>query len=261
MNNLMRWLAAACLIITLPAKAGGISDNGVNGYWGADSHGKGDVIGSSVYDILGASITRVGSVLTVVVQTNFAGHAGADAWAATNGIGYGDLFLAQSWNPYGSDAHHSNDKANNGTKWGWGFSLDDRWNNDGGTFKLYELKGTNTQTIRNSEYYINCTGCIYRDGQAAGINTGAASYVKDTGKTGKWTVLDDKELRFTIDIASTNLMNFSSFAMHWGETCQNDVIEGFTSAVPLPSSLPLLLLGLVALGCVRQRFHGACNER
>lgn len=253
MNKMITWLAAAALVISLPAQAGGISDNGVNGYWGADSHGKGDVIGGSVYDILGASITRVGTVLTVVIQTNFAGHAGVDTWAADKGIGYGDVFLGQTWNPYGSDAHHSGDNASNGTKWNWGFALDNRWNNDGGKFRLYELKGTNAQTIRNSEYYMDCDSCTYRDGQATGVKTSATSYVKDMGVEGTWTVLDNKELRFTINVASTNLMNFSAFALHWGETCQNDVIEGFTSVVPLPASLALMLLGIFALAAARRR--------
>lgn len=248
-------LAAALLFLAASVQAGGISDNGVNGYWGADgsAQGKSDVIGGSVYDIMGATITRVGTVLTVVIQTNFAGHAGIDTYAADKGIGYGDVFLGKTWNPYGSDGHRSYDKSSNGTTWNWGFALDNRWNNDGGTFRLYELKGGNAQTIRNSEYYMDCDNCSYRNGQATGIRTSNTSYVKDMGKTGAWTVLDNKELRFTIDVASTNLMNFSAFALHWGETCQNDVIEGFASVVPVPASLPLLAVGLLALGMVRRR--------
>ena len=245
------WIIAALLFVAQIAHAGGISDTGVNAYWGSDSHGKGDVIGGSVYEIAGASISRVGSVLTVVIQTNFAGHAGIDSWAAAKGIGYGDVFLSQSWNPYGNDAHHSGDKASNGTKWNWGFSLDNRWSNQGGSFRLYELKGTNAQTIRNSDYYIDCNGCTFRDGQATGVKTSASAYVKDLGKNGIWTVLDNKELRFTIDVASTDLMSFSAFAMHWGETCQNDAIEGFASVVPTPDSLSLLLIGLLTLATAR----------
>lgn len=253
MSKTRKFLAAAMVIGASSAQAGGISDNGVNGYWGSDSNGQGDVIGGSVYDILGASITRVGSVLTVVIQTNFAGHAGADPWAAPKGIGYGDVFLAQTWKPYGTDSHHVSDKASNGTKWNWGFSLDNRWNNDGGTFKLYELKGTsNQQAILNSESFMTCTNCSYRKGQATAVKT-TSSYAKDMGRTGQWTVVDNKELRFTIDVASTNLMNFSSFAMHWGETCQNDVIEGAAMAISAPGTLPLLALGAGALLWARRR--------
>jgi hypothetical protein len=41
--------------------------------------------------------------------------------------------------------------------------------------------------------------------------------------------------------------------MHWGETCQNDVIEGQVSLVPVPGALPLTGLGLMMLGLARRR--------
>jgi hypothetical protein len=41
--------------------------------------------------------------------------------------------------------------------------------------------------------------------------------------------------------------------MHWGETCQNDVIEGQVGLVPVPGALPLMGLGLVMLGLSRRR--------
>jgi hypothetical protein len=255
--------AALALLLAHAAHAGGISDVGVNAYWGSDDHKYGDVIGNSTYDISGATITRVGSVLTVTIATNFAGHAGADPWAAPGGIGYGDVFLANSWNPFGTDAHHTGDNAAKGTDWSYGLRLDNRWNNSGGTFKLYQLNGSNSADILNSEKFMTCqigTQCNYRNGQATAVNTASAT-AKDTGLTGNWSVAADKELRFTMSVATSDLLNFSSFAMHRGETCKNDVIEGLTSVVPTPGSVPLLALGLGAMMVLRRRQCGQVGMR
>jgi hypothetical protein len=257
MKKLINVICAMFAVLAMPhATAGGISDSGVNAYWGADAHGLGDLIGSSTYDIAGATITRVGSVLTIAIATNFAGHAGSDASQAPGGIGYGDVFLAQTWNPYGLDSHHASDKASNGTKWTYGFSLDNRLSNTGGKFKLYALNGaTNASNIKNSESFMSCqigSQCYYRDGQAVAVNTSSSS-VNDTGLEGTWSVTADQQLKFTIDAAKSDLMNFSSFAMHWGETCQNDVIEGEVKMVPAPGSVPLVALGLCAMLYVRRQ--------
>jgi hypothetical protein len=256
--------AVSAMLAMHGAQAGGISDVGVNAYWGADNHGYGDVIGNSTYDINGATITRVGSVLTVTIATNFAGHAGVEAGAAPGGIGYGDVFLAQVWNPFGADANHINDNAANGTHWSYGLSLDNRWSNTGGTFKLYQLNSaTNAANIRNSESFISCqlgAQCFYRNGQATAVKTDSAT-VRDTGLIGNWTVTANQELRFSINAASTDLVNFSSFAMHWGETCQNDVVEGGVRMVPAPGSIPLLALGLCAMVVIRRRHSGQVDMR
>lgn len=260
--------ALAVMFASSGAQAGGISDNGINGYWGADGHGKGDFIGGSLYDVYGATVAKAGSVLTFTIGTNFAGHAGADSWSATNGIGYGDLFLAQTWNPFGGDAHHNSDKASNGTKWQYGLSLNNRWSNTGGTFKLYQLNGdTNASNIRNSESFMNCDlpgapdtsarNCTYRDGQAAAVKTKTGyadnTNVSYTNVTGNWTVQADQSIKFTFDAATTSLVNLTSFALHWGETCQNDVIEGVVSIVPTPDSIPLIALGMGMLLVLRRR--------
>ncbi|WP_426174874.1 hypothetical protein [Massilia sp. TWR1-2-2] len=257
MKNLFSVVLAACLAFAVAgASAGGISDIGVNGYWGGDGHGYNDVIGSSTYDIQGATITRVGSILTVAIATNFAGHAGAQPGSAPGGIGYGDVFLSKMWNPFGTDSHHTNDNAVNGTLWNYGLSLDNRWSNTGGDFMLYKLNGaTNAANIYNSEQFMNCdigSECYYRNGQATAVKRDSGT-VSNTGLTGKWSVTTDQELRFVINIASSDLMNFASFAMHWGETCQNDVIEGAVSMVPTPGSVALIVLGLGALLFWRRR--------
>ena len=75
-NTFKLVLGVIALCGVMNARAGGISDTGVNAYWGSDSHNYGDVIGGSTYDIQGATITRVGNVLTIAIATSFAGHAG-----------------------------------------------------------------------------------------------------------------------------------------------------------------------------------------
>ncbi len=242
-------LAASSLLTVQSAVAGSIADN----YIGAGGNGA-DVIGASVYNIADATITRIGSVLTVTIATNFAGHAGIDSNITPGGIGYGDLFLSQVWNPAGAaDKGYLTDNATTGTKWSYGFALDNNYSNTGGTFKLMQLNGTtNASNIINSEKVISCTNCDYREGQATLVNEKSTT-VKDTGLLGSWTVTADKSIQFTINVASSDLLNFSSFAMHWGETCQNDVIEGVVRMVPIPGTLPLLGLGLVAMAGIARR--------
>ena len=261
-----RLLSAATTILALSAgataQAGALPDTITDTYWGSDAHGLGDVIGSSVYDINNAKITRVNDVLTITINTKFAGHAGSDPWAykqgtVYKGIGYGDVFLADAWNPVGTVGnHYAADNASNSTIWDYGFNLADRWSNTGGTFTLYKLKGaTNAQNLLNSESYINCTnGCSYRNGQEVAVKTANnAANVTNTGKTGTWTVLKDQSLQFSINVSGTDLATFSSLAMHWGETCQNDVIEGVVRLTPAPGTVPLLALGLAGLAFMRRR--------
>jgi hypothetical protein len=254
MKRLIRLALIALAAAAANASAGAITDVGSNAYWGGNNHGYGDVIGTSMYDISGATVSVAGTTLTIRVATNFAGHAGADTWAATKGIGYGDLFLASAWHPSGTDAHHTNDNAALGTLWSYGLNLDNRWSNTGGTFKLYELNGaSNATSILNSQSFLTCaigTQCYYRDGQATAVNTGSAT-VRNTGLAGSWTVAQDSALLFTINIAGTNLLRYDEMAMHWGETCQNDVIEGITD-VPEPATVALFALGLLGMALRRK---------
>jgi hypothetical protein len=260
MKQLFRTIIIVALALTAcGARAGTISDVGTNAYWGGDDHGKGDLIGASVYDINSATITRVGSVLTVSIATNFAGHAGTDSWSTPGGIAYGDVFLSQTWNPFGADSHHLSDNSSNSTVWSYGLSLDNRWSNTGGTFKLYKLNVNgqgNSKGILNSENIMSCvqpTQCTYRNGQEVAVDR-TSTNVSNTYLTGTWTVTADQELRFSINIGSSaDLMSYTSMAIHWGETCQNDVIEGLTRIVPTPGSLPLVALGLCGMFAFQRR--------
>lgn len=253
MKSFLAALTALFLFSPVVASAGVIDDL----YWGANGHNYGDVIGDAAsYGISSATITRSGTMLTIRIATGFAGEAGDAPWAAPGGIGYGDVFLAPAWTPAGSDLQHASDNAANGTQWSYGFNLADRWNAAGGAFKLYAMTGSNANNILNSGSFLTCglgSTCYYRDGQATAVNTASAT-VHDTGLAGTWSLTAGSELVFSIDTAGSALANYSTIAMHWGETCQNDVIEGATS-VPEPAGLALFALGLLGVAGARKRQH------
>ena len=199
----------------------------IDSYVGGDAHGRGDVIGSE--DWFGVDSMDVelltGNWLSVTIKTNFAGRDDDglfDGSTQSNltdglGIGYGDLFLSNSWTPNDDESGYASDNYLTGTAWSHAFSLDDRWAN-GGTGTLYSLTGDDSDTLLSQDFL---TGGTYRNGQEIAV---------DTSTKGE-----------------TATFNSGS----WGMTCGNDTIEGEYS-VPEPAMLGLLALGLIGIG-VSQR--------
>ncbi len=273
MNAKRTLLALALFGMAGAASATTITD----GYVGAMPTGgySGDVVGlSAAYDISRVEANLSGTTLIIDIYTDFAGRAGIkpdefrDPRLPTElGIGYGDLFLARDWSPYGS-APYADDQYDNGTLWEYGFSIDEPLNNVGGGGTLYQLTGSsnldNAYLSNDSVYDPNAS---YRANQEI--------LVKDTSTpvgTGTWSVTPDPDIsdgkgdslypdtadgmiRFAIDISGTSLLDElltgdGAIAIHWTMFCANDVIEGEVSIprVSAPASLLLLGLGLAALG-------------
>jgi len=93
--------------------------------------------------------------------------------------------------------------------------------------------------------------CYFRDGQETAVKT-TSSTVRNTGLSGSWKVNAGSSLLFTIDVSGTELAKASGLALHWGQTCQNDVVEGFVD-VPEPAGAALFGLGLGLMALRRKR--------
>jgi len=246
-------LVMALLASSLSTQAAVITD----AYIGGNDHGRGDVIGhQSDFDINSMDVNLNGTVLTVSIDTTFAGKAGTIAPGLTNGlgIGYGDLFLSSQWTPNGTAAdQYLHDNAATGTVWTYGFSLDNRFRTGlgMGAGTLYSLNSANNDSdALLAEDFL--TGGIFRNGQEVAVDTASAG-VNALANDGSWNVTANT-VDFTIDLANTGLLSGNEIALHWGFTCQNDVIEGVgVSAVPLPPAFWLFACGLIGLVGVSRR--------
>ena len=247
-------LSVALLSLGLIQTAGAVPTTISDNYIGSDSHGYGDVIGStSNFEITSMDVSLSGSMLSVSIYTTFAGKADNhlfDSLTGGAGIAYGDLLLSGSWNPHGS-APYTGDDSSTGTLWSYGFALDNRWWNgvdaSGGSGTLYRLDGpTNDANTLLAEDFL--TGGIYRNGQEVAVDTNGLTAVG----SGSWSVIDGTSVNFNIDLAGTTLLGGDEIALHWGFTCANDVIEG-AFKVSEPGILLLIASGLLGIAAKFRR--------
>lgn len=256
MSVIMAFVTQSSFALATPTT---ITDN----YWGGEDHGYGDVIGhSSWFDIISMDVERVGNMLAVGINTNFAGRSGLYAGLTNNsisngkGIAYGDLFLNDSWNPNDDAPHYANDNYSTGTAWSYAFSLDDRWANSAGdrSGTLYSLVGDDSDTLLSEDFL---SGGTFRNGQEVAVDTSTKG-VDETYGSGAWNVVADTystvgRINFLIDLSGTSLENSDTIALHWGMSCGNDTIEGEYTSVPEPAMLGLLALGLIGIGVSQRR--------
>jgi len=247
----------ALLLAASSAQSAIIMDN----YIGANDHGYGDVVGNvNNFQINSMNVEISGTILTVSVDTTFAGKGDnglfRNSTFGRKGVGYGDLFLSNTWTPSGDGSHnYINDDSSNGTVWSYGFSLDDRWmnENDNGTGTLYSLNaGLNSANINMSDSFLSRG--YFRNNQEVAVDRDSLS-TSALGNAGSWGITGNT-VDFTIDLAGTNLLDGSELALRWEFTCANDVIEGAVAvpSVPVPAAVWLFGSGLIGLvGFARRR--------
>ena len=247
-------MAVAILALAVTQSAYATPTTIIDEYVGGDDHGRGDVIGhEGIFGVDSMDVELIGNSLAVTINTNFAGRAGAYSWATDGGegIGYGDLFLSNKWDPFGSAADgYADDNFTRGTTdwttdWSYAFSLDDRWDNTGGTGSLYSLIGDGSDVLLSDNFLDHGT---YRNGQEIAVNTARKTAINRSD----WDIVADTrrtvgKINFLIDLTGTTLEGSDTIALHWGMSCGNDTIEGEYS-VPEPKMLGLLALGLIGIG-------------
>ncbi len=255
------FLAILAVVFSACASALPVTINDL--YVGGNDHGYGDVIGNTgMFGISSMEVELNGTVLSVTVNTPFP-DSGLGSFASYtntaqgqgNGIGFGDLFLSSSgWNPSGSAPWLSDDHST-GTVWDYGVSLTDRWDPLSGS-ALYALNAVpGNPDAWLSEDFVS--GATFRNGQEVAIRTGQAILLP--GNDTSFGTAPGQVL-FQLDIAGTALEGAGAIGLHWAMTCGNDTIEGEFKPVPEPSTLAMLLLGLMSVGYAGIRRRGLATS-
>ena len=245
--------AATCAALALSALPSAASATVVTladtYYGGLNTYNGQDVIGTSVFDVLSASVQRIGAggnTLQVTINTNYAGAPGTPA---AEGTGYGALFLTpgfDSWHPTGV-APYPTDVYQPG-EWTYAFTIPQSPGSNSGAGGLYltsagtvQLANVNGNTI--TAPFAGNPGYFFRQGQAVQFTPGANAAPVAIGQ---WSIAPGQII---FDVNDNRLLG-DNFSLSWAMTCGNDVIQGAISGVPEPSTWAMMLVGLGGLGAL-----------
>ena len=209
---------SAILALAMAQSAYATPTNINDDYVGGDDHGYGDVIGKKAwFDIYSMDVERIGNMLSVTINTNFAGRGDDrlfNSSTRTAASGYDGV-------------NDDNFYAVGTTDWSYAFSLDDRWATNGGNGSLYSLNGLDGEAsdILLSEDFLNRN--TFRNGQEIAVKTDGKDPIPnsspDDPESNTWSIIADTDttvgkIHFLIDLTGTSLAGSDTIALHWGMT-------------------------------------------
>jgi hypothetical protein len=235
-----------------------------NIYFGATGYpGYGDVIGlSPPFGILDAVISRTGSVLTIRIDTNFAGAPGTPA---ADGTVYGSLFLtpvtpnpAGNWGATGSGNYLTDNWVNGNQNWAYAVTTPTGTGSGPQMTGLYAI-GSVTGVVDQAstsvpKYYTTANGRVYMSYTANSGGNGdplqanatpvsgsngwgwrqgqAVQYIPNNalafqgGTSVVETISTGNSITYTI---TDNGLLGNTFGLAWDMTCANDAIQGYVN--------------------------------